>query len=155
MIRQATTHDMDAMVALGEQKRTRYEQFQPVFWRKAPDSAAKAGAFLAAQLTRDNVIALVHQRDGAVDGFVVAALVPSPPVYAPGGPTLAIDDFWVDGGADWEGVGAALLAEAVRLGKERGAAQLNVVTGHLDEPKRAMLQAAGLTMASEWWVKPL
>jgi hypothetical protein len=154
MIRQATQDDLAAIVGLGEQKRMQYEQFQPTFWRRAADSAEKSLAFLQSQITRENVIALVHDQDGAVDGFVIAVVVPSPPVYAPGGPTLSIDDYHVTG-ADWEGTGAALLAEAVRLGKEKGAAQAVVVCGHLDQPKRAMLAAAGLSIASEWWTKPI
>jgi hypothetical protein len=153
-IRPAVPADIDAIIALGEQKRIQYEQYQLVFWRKAPDSAEKARAFLPHQMARENVISLVHERDGAVDGFVIAALVPTPPVYATGGPTLSIDDYHV-AGADWAVTGAGLLAEAVRLGKERGAVQVVVVCGQLDEPKRAMLAAAGLSVASEWWTKPI
>lgn len=153
-IRKAGPNDLGAIVALSEEKRTQYEPYQPQFWRKAPDSAATQLAFLQGQIQRENLIALVHERpDGVVDGFVIAALVPAPPVYAPGGLTCAIDDYWVAGGADWQGVGTALLDEAARLAKERGAAQVVVVTAGRDESKRAMLQGKSFTLASEWWVR--
>lgn len=153
-VRQARTEDLGTIVALSEEKRRQYEPYQPQFWRKAPDSAAVQLAFLQVQLQRENVIALVHERpDGVVDGFVIAALVPAPPVYAPGGLTCAIDDYWVAGGAGWQGTGTALLDEAARLAKERGAAQVVVVTAGRDEAKRAMLQGESFSVASEWWVR--
>jgi GNAT superfamily N-acetyltransferase len=51
--------------------------------------------------------------------------------------------------AHWEDVGRALLREALRIAKERGAAQAVVVCGHLDEPKRAFLRSEDLNIASE------
>ncbi|SDT09476.1 hypothetical protein SAMN04488543_3018 [Friedmanniella luteola] len=49
-----------------------------------------------------------------------------------------------------------LLLDAVRAwAADRGAAQLVVVTAHLDEPERAALRSSGLTVASEWWAGPL
>lgn len=153
-IRQVSPDDLNAIVGLSEEKRMQYEPYQPQFWRKAPDSAAKQLAFLQVQLQRENVIALVHERaDGLVDGFVIATLVPAPPVYAPGGLTCAIDDYWVAGGHDWQGTGTALLDEAARLAKQRGAAQVVVVTGARDEAKRAMLGQQEFSVASEWWVR--
>lgn len=47
----------------------------------------------------------------------------------------------------WTSVGRAAL--------ERGAAQIVVVTARLDEAKRAVLAGSGLSVASEWWVRPL
>ncbi|MFZ5815196.1 MAG: N-acetyltransferase [Bacillota bacterium] len=155
MIRPATSADLPAMVALSEAKRTEYERYQPVFWRKAPDSAAVQAPFFTALLQRPNVIALVHEERGVVDGFLIADLIPSPPVYAPGGLTCRIDDYCVASGADWEQVGLALLRAAEAAGAERGAVQTVVVCGHLDLPKRAMLAAAGYSIASEWWTRPI
>lgn len=104
-------------------------------------------------LTRDHVIGLVHERDGIVDGFVIATVVPSPPVYA-AGLTCVIDDFCVND-HDWQGTGHALLGAATQLAKERGAVQCVVVCGHVDQPKREMLASFGHTIASEWWVSPI
>ncbi len=152
-IRPAREADVPAIVALSEEKRTQYERYQPHFWRKAPDSATKQAPFLAQQLTRENVIALVHEQGDVIDGFVIAVLVKSPPVYE-AGITCAIDDFCVTG-HDWMGTGRQLLDEALARAREREAAQVVVVCGHLDQPKREMLAAAGLSIASEWWTQPI
>jgi hypothetical protein len=63
-----------------------------------------------------------------------------------------IDESTVANASDWLRVGAALLAEANRLAKERGTAQTVVVCGHMDQPKRQMLATAGYAIASEWYV---
>lgn len=152
-IRPAQADDVPAMVALSEAKRTQYEAYQPLFWRKAPDSAEKQSPFVAATIQRENVIALVQERAGEVIGFVIGTLVNSPPVYS-AGLTCLIDDYCVTD-QDWEGTGQALLDAVGAIAKERGASQILVVCGHLDQPKRALLAAAGHTIASEWWVRPL
>jgi GNAT superfamily N-acetyltransferase len=152
-VRKALADDVSAIVALSEAKRLQYQSYQPLFWRKAEDSREKQASFLQHLFQRDNIIALVHERDDRIDGFVIATLVPSPPVYA-AGLTCAIDDFCV-AEHDWSGVGNTLLEAATQAAKERGAVQCVVVCGHLDQPKREMLSAFGHTIASEWWVKPI
>lgn len=47
------------------------------------------------------------------------------------------------------------LTAAKAWAKERGAAQVVVVAGPHDGPKRAVLQDAGLYVASEWFTAPL
>lgn len=154
-IRPAAPADLPAIIALSEEKRTQYEPYQPVFWKKAADSAEKHMAFLPAQMARENVITLVHEVDGRIDGFIIGTIVPSPPVYAPGGPTCAVDDYWVAGGADWNGVGAAPLDGVSRWARERGAAQMVVVTAQRDLAKAGMLREEAYSVASEWWVRSL
>lgn len=152
-MRHALPEDIPAIVSLSEQKRIQYESYQPLFWRKAEDSRDRQAAFLQHQLTRDNIIALVHERDGEIDGFAIATLVPSPPVYA-AGLTCAIDDFCVVA-RDWLGIGKSLLEAAMEAANQRGASQSVVVCGHLDESKRHMLSTLGFTIASEWWTRPI
>ena len=55
----------------------------------------------------------------------------------------------------WATVGVDLLNAIQEDARHRGAAQLVVVCGHLDEAKRAALDSCRLTIASEWWVAPL
>ena len=154
--RDATTEDIPALVELSDQRRQQYAQYQPVFWRPAADARERHEPFLRSLLTHDNVIAHVHERDdGAVDGFIIATLVSAPPVYDPGGQTCSIDDFCVADASDWATTGARLLDDAMAEAKTRGASQVVVVCGHLDQPKRTMLAGAGLTIASEWYVRPL
>jgi|SRR5579883_699113 len=155
IIRAANTNDVSMMVALSEEKRLMYQNYQPVFWRKAENSQEVQTPFLERQIEDERFICLVHEEDEIVTGFLIAAIVSSPPVYNPGGLTGSIDDFWVKQGKDWEGAGTALLNEAISRIKQRGAAQLVVVCGHEDQPKRAMLQAHGYTLASEWYVTPI
>ena len=156
-IRQATAEDVMAIAELIQLKRLRYATYQPTFWRIAPDAVDKHLPFLREVLDRPNTIALVAEgTDGTLSGVVIASVVPSPSVYAPGGPTCSIDDYWVVDERIWDTTGRALLTKAVKEAKEKfGAAQVVVVCGQQDEPKRAMLRAAGLTVASEWWTQPL
>jgi hypothetical protein len=53
---------------------------------------------------------------------------------------------------EWLTIGPLLLNALHSLAASRLAAQMIVVTAHLDEPKRAALKSRGLTIASEWWV---
>src|SRR5579864_7242442 len=99
------------MVELSERKRSEYERYQPVFWRKADRSGEKQVPFFLAQLTKPNAIVLGHEESGEIDGFVIAVLVESPPVYDPGGWTCLIDDFAVARKTEWESAGMPLLEE--------------------------------------------
>lgn len=154
-IRRARSSDIPAIVELAEQRRLQYQQYQPVFWRKADDSREKHSAFLASLIQLEDVIILVHESAGRIDGFIIADFVAAPPVYSPGGPTCRVDDFCTASASLWEHVGRELLGEVLRLAKERGAAQCVVVCGHMDEPKRAMLTKYDYTIASEWYVRDL
>jgi len=154
-VRSALAEDIARMVELAAQKRTEYESYQPVFWHPADDARIKQKPFFEYLLKQDKVIALVHDDAGAIDGFVIATLVPAPPVYSPGGPTCFLDDFTVAQTAQWETIGRALLREALRIAKERGAAQAVAVCAHLDEAKRSFLRSEGLSIASEWHTKAI
>jgi GNAT superfamily N-acetyltransferase len=154
-IRAAQPADVAAMAALSQERRAVYQRYQPIFWRPAEGARQRQEVFFAHLLEQGQVIALVHEQDGAVDGFLIAQLVPAPPVYDPGGLTCLIDDFWVAEGKHWQGIGQTLLDEAIRRARARGAAQAVVVCAHLDQPKRAMLAGAAFSLASEWYVKSL
>lgn len=144
-----------AMVALSEQKRTEYAAYQPVFWRKAAGSAAAQTPYFHHLLTQENTLALVALHGETVTGFVIAAIVSAPAVYDPGGLTCMIDDFCVAQPDQWQMLGRALLQAVTTQAAGRGATQAVVVCGHLDEPKRALLRDAGLSIASEWYVSPI
>ncbi len=154
-IRTAEADDVEGMVALSEQYRQQLERYQPVFWRKAADSAAAQTSFFLALLQRPNVIAIVHRAVTGLAGFLVATLVEAPPVYAPGGLTCVVDDFCVAEELHWPLTGAALLNEATRRAREQGAVQVVVVCPHRDQAKLALLAAEGLTVASEWHTRAL
>jgi len=154
-IRAATGQDLEAILVLADARRREYAAYQPVFWRLAADAIAQQRPHLAALIDDEAVITLVAVTDQEVVGFAVGTLVPAPPVYDPGGPTCLVDDFTVADPNDWPTVGAHLLRAVGRHAAQRGAAQIVVITAHLDQPKRAMLTASGLSTASEWWVGAL
>lgn len=155
VIRPAHPDDLEPIAAMADDRRRQYAEYQPVFWRPAPDAAARQRPYLASLIADVQVITLVAISDGRVVGFVIGHLVPAPAVYDPGGPTCSIDDFAVERPASWATVGVELLRAVQEDARQRGATQLVVVCGHLDEAKRAALEYCRLTIASEWWVAPL
>lgn len=154
-VRKATKKDVPQMVALSAKKRREYAKYQPLYWREASDADAKQRPFFEKMLDNEYVIALVHEQDGVMDGFVIGMLSGAPPVYDPGGPTLLVDDFCVAEAAQWESVGSMLLSAILHEGKNRKAVQSVVICGHLDEPKRKMLQTIGYDVLQEWWLRDL
>lgn len=148
-IRPATLADVPPMIAMSEDFRT---QYQPVFWRKAADSAEKQTPYFEKLVQDETIITLVHEIDAKVDGFIIAALMEAPPVYNPGGFTCIVDDFCTD---NWERIGKELLNAAMEEAKQRGAVQIVVICPHLDEAKRTLLQSERLTIVSEWYVRKI
>ena len=151
-IRNAGVADVRRMVEFSEKKRTEYEEYQPIFWRKAHDSASAQKSYFEHLLTLDGTIALVYECEGTIQGFVIANLQTAPPVYDPGGLTCNIDDSVVEHCSLWRSVGRALLDGAISEARRREAVQVVVVTGGHDRQKREMLSSMGLCLASEWWV---
>ncbi|MFI7613513.1 GNAT family N-acetyltransferase [Nonomuraea terrae] len=154
-IRAAVPGDVAAIAALMARRRQAYELHQPVFWRRAPDAEARHAAFLATLVRDPDAVCRVAERDSRFAGFAIASLVRSPPVYDPGGPTCTLDDYAVVDDRDWPTTGTALLHAVVDEARRRGAAQVVVVCGNADTPKREALRQAGLSIASEWWTAPL
>ncbi|WIG59634.1 MAG: hypothetical protein OJF49_002381 [Ktedonobacterales bacterium] len=152
-IRPAVKDDVPAIAALADARRQQYQRYQPRFWRPAADARERHEPFLEQLVTGDRAIVLVHERDHTVDGFVIAQIVPTPPVYDAGGPTCSIDDFWIAADAGWLVAGRALLEAAMTEARTQGAMQTVVVCAYLDEPKRAMLAEIGYTPASIWYVR--
>ncbi len=153
-IRPATTEDVERMVQLSDAKRTEYERYAPTFWRKAPNGAELQRPYFRTLIVKDEIIALVYEEAGSIEGFIIASVTDAPPVYDPGSRVIVVDDFTVSQAEQWRTIGATLLAEAQHRARERGADLAIVVCGHLDEPKRAMLRACGFSIASEWYVYP-
>jgi hypothetical protein len=153
-IRAAQAQDVDALLELSESRRREYATYQPVLWRPAPDALARQRPYLAGLLRDPDVLARVAVADVVV-GFAIGRLTPAPPVYDPGGPTCLIDDFAVANPDSWLTVGVGLLQAVSDAARERGAVQVVVVTAFSDTAKRAALEAGGLSIASEWWTRPL
>lgn len=132
-----------------------YERYQPRLWRPAVDAVDQQRGFFLSLLGDEQVAVVVAMDGSRVAGFAVARLRSAPPVYDPGGSTCLVDDFAVDAETDWPAAGPALVAELHRWGAARGAVQMVVVTAHLDEAKRRVLREGCLSLAAEWWTRPI
>jgi ribosomal protein S18 acetylase RimI-like enzyme len=154
-IRRATASDLDAVVAILENQRKQYQKFQPTFWHKAADSAAITKTFFTKLLSEPDTYFLVSVETRQILGFLIARKFLAPPVFAPGGDTWLIDDFAVSEPRHWLSIGEALLSHASTLLHEHGAAQILAVCAERDLAKAEVLRRSDLTVASNWWTKPL
>lgn len=142
------------MVNLSYEKRRAYEKVQPQFWRYREGAEASQAAWFQQLLCQDDCAVLVAESAGKIAGFMIGQVIAAPEVYDPG-LTMMIDDFCVATSGDWASIGGVLLSQLKLLGKEKGVAQLVVVSGAHDDPKRQFLKKAGLSVASEWYVGTL
>lgn len=154
-IRRATASDLDAVVAIIESQRKQYQKFQPTFWHKAADSAATSRTFFAKLLAEPQTYFLVATEGGQILGLLIARKFPTTPVFAPGGDTYLIDDFAMAEPRHWLGIGEALLSHVSTLLHEHGAAQIVATCADRDLAKAEVLRRLDLTIASNWWTKPL
>jgi ribosomal protein S18 acetylase RimI-like enzyme len=150
VVRAANASDLDAVAAMAEARRERYEAFEPVFWKRRTGSAAMSRAWFAHLLSKPENLFLVAEWSGTPTGFLIAAPVATPPVFD-AGPTALIDDFCVDDPAMWPVVGQSLLRMARGELKERGFKQIVVVSGFKDAEKMKFLESEKLSLASTWW----
>jgi len=154
-IRRATASDLDAVVAIIESQRKQYQKFQPTFWHKAADSAATSRTFFTKLVAEPQTYFLVATEGSQILGFLIARKFPTPPVFAPGGDTYLIDDFAMSEPRHWLGIGEALLSHVSTLLHEHGAAQIVATCADRDLAKAEVLRRSDLTIASNWWTKPL
>ena len=154
-VRKAAASDIEATVDLAERNRLQYQKYQPTFWRKHPQSAAVTQLFFTRLLTEPGTYFLVATEGGQFLGFLIARKFPSSPVFDPGGDTYLIDDFCVTEPRHWITIGEALLSHASTLIHEHGAVQILVTCADRDLAKAGVLRRSDLTIASNWWTKPL
>ena len=154
-VRPAIASDIDAAVELAERTRRQHQKHQPTFWRKAAKSAEVTKTLFTELLAESDTFFLVAVEGRQLLGFVIARKFANPPDHAPGGDAYLIDDFCVAEPHHWLTIGEALLSHATTLIHEHGAAQIVVTCGERDLPKAEMLRRSDLTIASNWWTKPL
>ena len=150
-VRDATAADAPRCVDLVEARRLEYQRYEPRFWRKAENSAASTLPWFETLFSDARNVCLVAVEGDTLVGFVVARAFPTPPVYAPGGPTAMIDDFCVVSKDRWRDVGQALLDEARARLRQAGFAQVVVVGARQDLAKTRFLEQTDLSLASTWW----
>jgi hypothetical protein len=154
-VRKATATDIQGAVAMTERNRRQYQKYQPTFWRKAAHSAAATEKFFARLVDESGTFFLVATEGSQLQGFLIARKFPAPAVFDPGGETYLIDDFCILEPHLWLTVGEALLSHASTLIHEHGGAQIVVVSADRDLAKNEMLRRSDLSIASNWWTKPL
>lgn len=155
MIRDATTDDLEAILALAQVTREEYARYKPQFFRVAENAFEAHRPWITALIASEDVDALVAFDGDELAGYVIATSMPAPPVYDPGGRTGMIDDFAVVAANLWATVGVDLLRAVKERLRERDAVQVVVVSGHHDEAKRSALRSEGLVIAAEWHVASL
>ncbi|WPY00714.1 GNAT family N-acetyltransferase [Candidatus Trichorickettsia mobilis] len=156
-IRSSQPSDISAIVSLSKAKRLSYEKAQPQFWRHKGEAGDKIQEKWFKELLEDKnyVMFTAKSETQEILGFIIGRLMPAPEVYNPGGLTLMIDDFCLADQAEWHSIGSKLVQEIKAIAKTKGTAQVLVVCGAHDEPKRRFLRNIGLTVASEWYVESI
>lgn len=152
-IRLAEPADVPAMVALFEENRERYQTYQPVFWRKAADSAQRQTPYLKSLIEGKAQIVLVHASGGKIDGAIVTDPNAFTPFFDLRGRWCSTDDFAVADEAAWETVGAGLLADAVRRSGKKGAETAQVICADGDHAKLRLLRRLGFAQGHAWLVR--
>ena len=152
-IRDCTPGDVDAMAEMAEARRVAYEAYEPLFWKKAENSAELGRAFFGYLVGQADNLCLLAERGGEAEGFLIATPARVPPVYEPGA-TAMIDDFCVAEPGLWESVGPELMIAARARLRQRGFAQIVVVCGHKDAAKTRFLETQDLSLTSTWWTAP-
>jgi L-amino acid N-acyltransferase YncA len=153
-VRPSQVEDVPAMVEMIERRRLRYQAYQPVFWRKAANSAQASLSWFA-QMLEAGVVAFTALENGRVAGFVFANETREPPVVDPGGKTVSLDDYCVADEGRWPDVGRALLEAVKSAGRTKGWRQIVVISAEADMAKSRFLHANGLSIASTWWTTPI
>jgi hypothetical protein len=154
-IRPASAADVATMAQLVAVKRTFLESLEPVMWRPSDAAAQLTPAFFTHQVGQPNAIARVAEVGGAVVGFVIGVLQDAPPVFAPGGKTVLIDDFAISEGSHADTAASDLLDAVMNEARARGAVQVIAVAAARDPRAVRWLEAKKLHVASQWWTRTL
>lgn len=154
-IRAATAGDVQAMAQMIAEKRKQLEMFEPVMWRPSEAAAQMTPSFFTHQVVQPNAIARVAEDGGRFLGFAIGGLQDAPPVFAPGGKTVIIDDFAVIEGAQADEVASALLDAVMSEARARGAVQIIAIAAARDERAVRWLEGKKLHVASQWWTRTL
>jgi len=150
-VRKAQSGDIESMAHIAELRRLHYQELEPVFWKKAENSEQIGKAFFRQLIEDSTTHMFVIDGEDGVTGFLIAKEARNPPVYNPGGSSYVIDDFALADPVTWSVQGKALLEHIQQYAKDNNWRQLVIVCGDQDNYKKAMLEEAGLRIASNWY----
>jgi hypothetical protein len=142
VIRPAEPSDLPRILQMSDRKRDQYATYQPVFWRKSPAPPETFAPYLGSVLANPRTSALVHEQDGTINGFLIAA-------------GDYVDDTAVEPEVAWHTVGAALLRDTARSAAAKGIAAFTIVCANADTEKRKAIAASGFRLVTEWYVRDL
>lgn len=156
-IREATKDDLDIIVTITQERRTKLAKAQPIFWNPSQQAAALTPVFFQFLIDTEEVLTIVHTNDetGMVNGFLFATEEPVPPVYDPGGKAFKIDDFALLNDTLWETAGQSLLAHAESWAKEQGGAVLILVAPTCEPIRHDQAQSVGYSVVTNWMRKTI
>lgn len=143
VIRPATAADAPDLGRLGALLVGVHHDFDPArFLAPGPGTTEGYGRFLASQLDEPDSVILVAEADGAVVGYVFAALEGHDWMTLRG-PAGLIHDLLVDPARRGAGVGRRLLEAAMTALAGRGAPQVVLSTAHHNTGAQRLFAAAG------------
>jgi ribosomal protein S18 acetylase RimI-like enzyme len=139
-VRRASFQDLDSIVPLFDA----YRQF----YRK-PSDLGLAKTFLAERLTSDESVLLIATGHAEILGFV--QMFPS---FSSGAAAriLILNDLFVVPDARRKGIGTSLLRAAAAYGKTAGANRLTLSTEVTNKGARALYEAEGWAMQTDFCV---
>ncbi len=142
-IRPAAPADTKALGRLGALLVQVHHEFDSArFIAPTPETPGHYGRFLASQAKRKDAMVLVADKDGAVAGYVYAALEGSDWLTLRG-PAGVIYDLIVDPAHRKHGVGLSLLNEAIAALERLGAPRVMLSTAEQNEAAQRLFAGAG------------
>lgn len=143
IIRKATADDMQAVGALGALLiRTHHDLDPRRFLPETPRSANGYASWLASQLKKRAVAVLVAELDGAIVGYVYAA-VEGYDWMSLRGPAGVLHDIVVHPAHRGHGIGELLLSAAMEFLRQRGAPRVVLSTAEGNAAAHRLFARAG------------
>jgi len=143
VVRRAEQRDLPALGRLGALLMRTHHNFDPQrFMSPGDDPESGYGWFLGTQFRDPDVIVLVAERDGAVVGYVYAALEPISWKELRDACGF-IHDIVVDEAGRRSGTATALLEAAMAWLRERGAPRVVLGTADKNEPAQRLFAKLG------------
>lgn len=145
--------DLDAVAKLAGRLVRMHHDFDPKRFLHLPNPEAGYARYFASELGSDRVVLLVAEVEGEVAGYLYARMEPRS-YNELRDACGAIHDVFVDDAARRKGVGEALLREAMKRLKERGAPRVVLLTAVQNEAAQRLFARVGfrttmLEMTSE------
>ena len=143
VIRKAERHDLDSLGRLGAMLMRTHYAFDPQRFLPAGKGAERGYAsFLGNMLDSEDDVIFVAEQDGAITGYVFAALEPLSWKELRG-PAGFVHDLVVADEARKSGIGTKLMDAAIAWLRERGAPRVILWTAAPNEAAQALFRRLG------------